>query len=689
MSETSPLKNASSNPGTWPHVLPWAARSASMPFLPGGMDQQWAVLRWILSALDPELAATREPLSIDLELSDDEIYQRLSPAGLVARDDRGQWTLKEEALNWLNNSDPLYLIAVFHSHTRFIGELLASIASGSSSPGELQAAAARDYGLEWRSLDQIRRRATWLRITGMIERQFDGRFSLTEAGKFFLEHAELADPAKLPHRIIESMAGTSVTFSEPSPALLDLMRQLNEERLLSRRHLIGYIPRSQRDVVAALRDLTTASHPTTTKHDLSEYCSKHFSISPSSFASAIQMLRTTGLLKQVGLEQYETTAAARAWLERDDPIELVRILHVHIRFIGELLAALDEADNPKDLAEIAREQYGISEDVGEIRVRLQVLRNSGLVVETAWGRHRITRLGEQFRESIPLERPKASTDQAKAAVVVAADRTDVEELCRNLKLAARNGAEPRKLEQAVEFVFNFLGFNAQWMGGSGRTDVLVEAALDPSRRYSAIVDAKATGAAAVTEKHIDFDTLNEHSRHHKADYIAVVGISFSGDRLIERARKHGVVLLDIPTLERMILQHAITPLSLTQMRSVFQPKDIAAPLVQLDLAWAAARREQRLLVRVLQQLHQEAQTADPVLRGGMTIDHLYLVLRSEMTDPPSPAELRNVLDLLASPLIGAIEEKDRRYVVLEDPAVTSLRLSRLASAAQEAVSLNE
>jgi hypothetical protein len=62
---------------------------------------------------------------------------------------------------------------------------MASVAGG-STPGELQTAAARDYGLEWRSLDQIRRRATWLRITGMIERQFDGRFILTEAGKFSL-----------------------------------------------------------------------------------------------------------------------------------------------------------------------------------------------------------------------------------------------------------------------------------------------------------------------------------------------------------------------------------------------------------------------------------------------------------------------------------------------------------------------
>jgi hypothetical protein len=116
------------------------------------------------------------------------------------------------------------------------------------------------------------------------------------------------------------MAGASLALNEPSPALLDLMRQLNEEKLLSRRHLIGYIPRSQRDVVAALRELTTAAHPTTTKQDLSKYCSTRFGISTSSFATALNMLKATGLLRQIGLEQYETTAAARHGSNETTPL---------------------------------------------------------------------------------------------------------------------------------------------------------------------------------------------------------------------------------------------------------------------------------------------------------------------------------------------------------------------------------
>ena len=130
-----------------------------------------------------------------------------------------------------------------------------------------------------------------------------------------------------------------------------------------------------------------------------------------------------------------------------------------------------------------------------------------------------------------------------------------------LRLSSRDSANPDRFEKAIKSAFVYLGFQAAWLGGSGKTDVLIQARTAPKLSYVVAVDAKSTQSGNVTEEMIDFDTLKEHRKLHHADYSAIVGCSFRGERLFNRCREHKVALLDVDIMEQMIRNQAEIPLT--------------------------------------------------------------------------------------------------------------------------------
>lgn len=68
---------------------------------------------------------------------------------------------------------------------------------------------------------------------------------------------------------------------------------------------------------------------------------------------------------------------------------------------------------------------------------------------------------------------------------------------------------------------------------------------------------------------MNFDTLKEHNKLHSADYIAVVGFSFHGKRLIKHAKEQNVVLIDIESLEELIKSHQKIPLPAVACKKYF------------------------------------------------------------------------------------------------------------------------
>ncbi|MFF1908763.1 hypothetical protein [Kitasatospora sp. NPDC058218] len=96
---------------------------------------------------------------------------------------------------------------------------------------------------------------------------------------------------------------------------------------------------------------------------------------PASGRSPLPALARAGLLKREGTG-FVPTEAARLWHETGDPSHLLGALHVHVRFVGEVMLALAEGPLTHDgLLEIAKRRYGLRwESAGPVRDRTGWLR---------------------------------------------------------------------------------------------------------------------------------------------------------------------------------------------------------------------------------------------------------------------------------------------------------------------------
>lgn len=179
-------------------------------------------------------------------------------------------------------------------------------------------------------------------------------------------------------------------------------------------------------------------------------------------------------------------------------------------------------------------------------------------------------------------------------------------------MASKDSSNPARFEKVITGAFSTLGFNATWLGGSGKTDVLIHSPSIPKYSYTVTVDAKSTQSGVVSEGQINFDTLKEHKKLHSADYIAVVGYSFQGERLVKRAIEHKVVLIDIDSLEKLIRSHSQIPLQANVYKNIFSQAgkvDISC----LEVERKEIKRSGKLLLSVMECLVVESN--DPVTEG--------------------------------------------------------------------------
>ncbi|WP_448317540.1 restriction endonuclease [Streptomyces sp. CO7] len=393
------------------------------------------------------------------------------------------------------------------------------------------------------------------------------------------------------------------------------------------------------------------------------------------------MLRGTGLVEQVGLDAFAATEQAKAWVNSGDNLELARVLHSNILFFGEILQSLADSDRAPGLAAYASQMYGMPrEDVSGIRTRLQILRGCGLIEEISYARFRLTPLGDAFKETLPLLPPGAGRS-AEASSSPSEDEAMApgEVLGMEVLAASTDSANPARFENAIAAAFEYLGLDARRDGSPGNTDVIITMPFGQTKMKLIIVDAKSSASGIVREQQVNFDTLREHKKKHRADQVAIVGPSFAEDRIRKRAAEHGVALIDAEFLAEVLRRQADAPLAPHELLGIFDPLEQE----QLKLAWSRSSREASLLTHVVNLLIRESSEADTFLGGGLSVEHIYLILRGEMESKPNPQEIERILNLLASPLIRGVAERGNRYFALESADVTALRLESLAKALRQ------
>jgi hypothetical protein len=666
---------------------PWRDRVNSLGYIQGGTEAQADLLRQVLVQLPcdgKESLEWRTPEGKSVSARCEDLCRRvLSAPGLAERSAGAQWQPSTYAQQWLENKDNSFLAAHLHARVKFFGELLLAIGD-QTKQADLLEVAKETYGLNWTSLSPVRDRTGWLRSLGMIE-LWGQRVVRTELGDALLEVLPLCPPESA--RGEGEEAAESDDDEEGPLTLFGDSLQLEQVDLKNRRALIGYIPRgnasdsregdSTLTATAALRRLVALLGDGAGLEEFSELCGSEFGISKTSFTTMMHALRHTGLIEQTSFNHFAPSEDAHRLVDQGNERLLAAYLHARYLFFGEILCHLSKPATTSALVTLAKEMYGYAQaSNGEIRLRLAFLQDAGLVERVDWQRFRVTAAGRSFVKNLTLQLPveAAPEETDLAGPQNASPSSAPEAVIAQLRQYGNVGTDSREFEEAVGRAFAFLGFQAEHLGGSGRTDVLGIAQLATKDRYRIIVDAKSSGNGQVAESSVKFDALRDHKRKHKADHVVVVGPEFA-PRLKNWAVENEVILLRIEDLATLLDRHSRNPMPLTELRDSFSHIDTFSD----DLAerYQALERRSLLVRRIIDLAFQEAVDEDPIDDGYISVENIIYALRKEFTPRPSREEVDELIAFLSSPVVAALETTKGRHKLIDSPRNVALRLAGL------------
>lgn len=642
---------------SYPQHLSWENKVFTMPNIPRSDKGQIAVLKSILTMVKehtPQSQMLSFPGSSS-KISLSVACTRLRPMRFVIKTANG-WELTSESEYWLKTGDNIYLAAFLCANIKFLGEILFYLDQPKTA-SQLQEIARCQYGLTWKTKSDINSRLYWLRNFGFVEfQEFSLLYSRTEAGTAFLQELYIEKP-------VNSITILDDTIGESAVPVSDWAIELAKADNSIKKPSIGYIPGGMLQFDQTLFEYIQLIGNGTEDSVILDYSQKTYQMAPSSVRGFMTTLSNFGVVSRLTDVMYTTTNVAQRLMEHRYTIDLLCVIHAKCKFVFEMLSVLrTESLTNKELAAKAKVSYGFErESIDEIRKRILMLKAAKLLRNVGADKYIITERGIRLLDLLDLQETTEETKQVQS--ISQSDSTEKNSLLTELRLAAKDSSNFERLERAVRSAFEMLGFQAEWLGGAGKTDVLLHATGSPQNAYTVTVDAKSTGTGYVTDSLVDFDTILEHKKKHNATYCAIVGGAFQNERLINRAMEHGVALIDIDLLEQLICQHSEVPLDVNAYRKLFSTAGVAN-IQCVDEDRRIIIRNGNLLQAVMDCLAQESD--DPVTCGLLQERDIYRSLRNngQFDSAPSLEEISSMLNFLASPFIGCVEKvKDGYYSV--------------------------
>lgn len=638
----------------YPKALSWEMKSFSMPNIPRGTSGMKENLRVILEMVRNNISPSQR---LSIEGSESKIdlgtaCVRLRPMKLLLKTRNG-WELSEEANKWLDTDDDLYLAAFLCSRIKFLAEILYYLDEPKTA-AMLQDIAINEYKLAWKTKSDINARLVWLRQLGLVKFQdFTLLYFLTDLGKEFVKNIEIVEPIKQDFSFDETIDESELKISNWA---IGSCANVSRERKDS----IGYIIGDMKQFQSTISEYIQLISGRKTFDQILEYTIENYDIAASSLRSFLTTLTNMGIIERKSATIYDTTDTAKTWGEKERILDLLCIMHMKFGFMFEMLSVLEHRSmSNKELAATAKVSYGFKrESIDEIRKRVSIFLTAKLIRNDSIDTYTITSRGKKLLSLIRVDEPIVLDVSVEDDLKYESGLNT--QFFTELRLAAKDSSNFERLEKQVKVAFEKLGFEAQWLGGTGKTDVLLKATGNSSTTFSVTVDAKSTMSGNVTDGLVDFDTLEEHKRKHKADFSAVVGGSFQNARLIKRAIEHKVVLIDIDTLETLIRNHSDVPIQVTAYRKLFKNPGIAN-VSHLEEEREKIRRYGRLLHTVMDCLIAERE--DEVTQGILQERDIYRSLRinDNFSCAPTIDEISAMLQFLASPLIGCVEKSKEGY----------------------------
>jgi hypothetical protein len=621
---------------------------------------------------------------LDEPLTFGDYLKALSPAGMLVRTSRGV-ARGDVGETWMSDASADRLISLLHSRIQFVGELLHAIAEEPRTIQEMLDLGNERFRFGWTTLHQIRQRNSWLAAADMIVEVGDHRWQITEAGRELLASLEVTDPIALWREIDGEDELRAELSSMPAEIAKSLEQLKSEPRLHASRGQLSYIPApGETTTLDSLRRLAEAGLPGISRDEFVSLCHDEFSTSASSATGALTTMRTAGLYESTAPGQFRTTRVAREWLETADDVNLIRILHTRIRFVGELLAEVESTAKSTDLREIGRTRF----QVNDCRTVIALLEHVGAIRSLRYLTFAITPLGRLLRDELPVLEVDPSPSTAEAPSI-SADDTGIRAVANDARRSARDpharGLQSGKaFEDDVAALLDDLGFRVSTIGGSGDTDILVGYRGPEGLAGAAIVDTKSKSGGTVQVGDVSDASIDNHRAKHAANAVAIVGPGFAGDGVDSWAKRKSIALISVERLIDTVQQQRTHPLDQSELAALFRPggeEDLAS-------AFAAQERRAAVIEFVVAALADAERLNDPEIGRERLSRDIYMTARGDGSRP-TLSEIGEALEFLAGDAVGLVtvanpaDKTEHRRYSLAEPPVTAVRRLRAWAAAIE------
>ena len=225
--------------------------------------------------------------------------------------------------------------------------------------------------------------------------------------------------------------------------------------------------------------------------------------------------------------------------------EVIWILFVSCMLIcnlwREMLKVSEEGVVRNDMYAQAKE-YGLNTE--KARWIAGFLIEAGLLEEPQYLHLKTTPLGCAFADTLPLTSPSTElidiSDKKVIQTIPVSNKID--KLIDRLLITSKTpNAEGKNsgvaFEESIAEIFQFMGFEAKRIGGSGDTDVVVRWKDHDRKIITAIIDGKSKSGGHVSHSDVSDVAIDTHKEKHDAEYVAIIGPAFSGETIRNHAKR--------------------------------------------------------------------------------------------------------------------------------------------------------
>ncbi len=676
----------------------WRKKGWSIPDLRGGKQIWYELVKNLVKQLESDEACDLNAVADLGGVGDAQTWRVYAPflkgIGLVSNHS-GRLVLSDKGKFFAKEPTRQKLADFIQERFRLFGEMLDIISEVPVTIEEADKKICKRYGLNWTNLSKTRKRMDWLESLGLIDPIGNRKWEITEAGQKALKEWCIVNPGVLEDADSDM---DEVEIVEPPLEIAVLLQKLRENPGLHKKRCTYNIWVPSPNRIENLRIIIQFALNRVPRKELFEFIENEFELKLSSVESMLPFLKASGLLEEVGRNIYIATAAARAWIETGNDLDFIRILHVHMQFVGEILLYAEDDITRNDIY-LTGQNYGMNNE--KTRWIVGFLLEAGLLEEPQYLHIKTTRMGKIFAGTLPLEKgaegnvlEETVAQEKEIAETVQSVREEVSDkksdrlhrISERLSVSATNpnmeGKNPGlAFEEAISDIFSYMGFKTEHIGGSGNTDVILKWKQNGDT-VVAIVDGKSKSNGQVSHGDISDIALDTHREKNNADYVAIIGPGFSGDTIKNFAIKKEYALITDKQLIEIANASEELGLSLEEMSLMFQSPD---GFSQLEEIISSKRRELEIIPQIIRQFCNEQE-----LLQSLSPRDLFLLLRNSSISP-SMEELMDGFHILSNSQIGILKKMDTNSLpeneqyVLCDVRETINRIRALANAIEKGV----